>query len=52
MFLPLLTEADPVTSSEGTIDPLGVYFIADSLGLEIWGHHTSLSFKQGNIVEN
>lgn len=32
---PLLTEADPVTSSEGSIDPLGMYAIADSLALQL-----------------
>ncbi|PKN67826.1 MAG: hypothetical protein CVU57_01025 [Deltaproteobacteria bacterium HGW-Deltaproteobacteria-15] len=35
MLLPLLTEADPETSSEGSIDPLGVYAIADSLGVRL-----------------
>jgi hypothetical protein len=32
---PLLTEADPITSSEGSIDPLGLYAIADSLGVKL-----------------
>lgn len=32
---PLLTEADPATSSEGSIDPLGTYAIADSLALQL-----------------
>ena len=35
MLLPLLTEADPGTSSEGSIDPLGLYAIADSLGVRL-----------------
>lgn len=32
---PLLTEADPASSSEGSIDPLGTYAIADSLALQL-----------------
>lgn len=32
---PLLSEYDPKTSSEGTIDPLGLYSIADSLGTKL-----------------
>jgi len=35
MFIPLLTGADPGVSSEGSIDPLGVYAIADSLGVRL-----------------
>jgi hypothetical protein len=35
MFLPLLSEADPKTSAEGSIDPLGLYAIADSLGVRL-----------------
>lgn len=34
-MLPLLTEADPVTSAEGSIDPLGTYAIANSLALRL-----------------
>lgn len=30
-LLPLLSEYDPVTSSEGGLDPLGLYSIADAL---------------------
>ena len=32
MLMPLLSEADPKTSTEGSVDPLGLYSIADSLG--------------------
>lgn len=35
MLTPLLTEADPVASSEGTLDPLGLYATADSLGVRL-----------------
>ena len=35
MLLPLLSESDPVASSEGSIDPLGFYAIADSLGVQL-----------------
>lgn len=35
MLAPLLTEWDPLTSSEGSIDPLGLYGIADSLGVRL-----------------
>lgn len=35
LLLPLLTEADPINSSEGSIDPLGLYAIADSLGVKL-----------------
>ena len=31
-FVPLLSEEDPAVSSEGAIDPLGLYTIADALG--------------------
>jgi len=31
MLLPLLSEADPAATSEGSLDPLGLYAIADSL---------------------
>jgi len=31
MLTPLLTEADPAETSEGSIDPLGLYSIADAL---------------------
>jgi hypothetical protein len=34
-FLPLLTEADPVVASEGSIDPLGLSAIADSLAVRM-----------------
>ena len=34
-FLPLLTEADPAVTSEGTIDPLGLYTISDSLAVRL-----------------
>lgn len=33
MLIPLLTEKDPAISSEGSIDPLGLYAIADSLAV-------------------
>jgi len=32
LLLPLLSEYDPRTTSEGTLDPLGLYTIADALG--------------------
>jgi len=35
MLTPLLTEADPVASSEGTLDPLGLYATADSLAVRL-----------------
>jgi hypothetical protein len=35
MFAPLLTEADPKQSQEGTIDPLGTYPIADALAVRL-----------------
>jgi len=31
MLMPLLSEADPAESAEGSIDPLGMYPIADAL---------------------
>ena len=33
MTLPFLTTYDPPGSSEGTLDPLGLYQIADQLGV-------------------
>ncbi len=35
MLTPLLTEYDPALRSEGSIDPLGLYAIADSLALRL-----------------
>ncbi len=35
MLTPLLTEADPATTSEGSIDPLGLYAIADALAVRL-----------------
>lgn len=35
MFAPLLTEFDPADSAEGGLDPLGLYAIADSLGVRL-----------------
>lgn len=35
MHLPLLSEADPRESGEGSLDPLGLYPIADDLGLKL-----------------
>ena len=35
MLMPLLTEADPRISAEGSIDPLGMYAIADSLAVRM-----------------
>lgn len=35
MSLPFLTVADPPASSEGTLDPLGLYQIADQLATEL-----------------
>ena len=34
-MLPLLTEADPRISAEGSIDPLGMYAIADALAVRL-----------------
>jgi len=33
--MPLLSAKDPTTSAEGTIDPLGLYLIADALGVRL-----------------
>lgn len=35
MLLPRLSEADPPASSEGSIDPLGMYAIADALAMRL-----------------
>lgn len=35
MALPLLSEFDPVTRSEGSLDPLGLYPIADALAVQL-----------------
>lgn len=35
IFLPLLSELDETDSSEGALDPLGLYAIADSLGVRL-----------------
>jgi len=35
MLLPRLSEADPLASSEGSIDPLGMYAIADALAMQL-----------------
>ena len=35
MLLPRLSEADPLASSEGSIDPLGMYAIADTLAMRL-----------------
>ncbi|HPO07380.1 MAG TPA: hypothetical protein PLZ55_01830, partial [bacterium] len=35
MLFPLLTEADPAVTGEGSIDPLGLYAIADSLAVRL-----------------
>lgn len=35
IFTPLLSEIDPVTTSEGTLNPLGLYSIADSLAVKL-----------------
>src|SRR4051794_431938 len=35
MLLPLLSEADPRISADGSIDPLGTYAIADSLAVRM-----------------
>ena len=34
-LLPQLSEADPPLRAEGTIDPLGLYAVADSLGVQM-----------------
>lgn len=35
MHMPLLSEADPSETSEGSLDPLGLYPLADELGLKL-----------------
>ncbi len=35
MLVPLLSEYDPVTLSEGSVDPLGMYPIADRMGVRL-----------------
>jgi hypothetical protein len=35
MHMPLLSEADPKETSEGSLDPLGLYPLADDLGLKL-----------------
>jgi len=35
MLMPLLSAWDPAANTEGTIDPLGLYFIADALGVKM-----------------
>ncbi|WP_447978471.1 hypothetical protein [Candidatus Nitrospira bockiana] len=35
MLMPLLSAKDPVVSAEGTLDPLGLYQIADALGTKL-----------------
>lgn len=35
LLTPLLTELDPTSSTEGTLDPLGLYPLADSLGVKL-----------------
>lgn len=35
MLMPLLSEADPRISAEGSIDPLGIYAIADALAVRM-----------------
>jgi hypothetical protein len=35
MVLPFLTAADPIATSEGSLDPLGLYQIAELLGTEL-----------------
>lgn len=35
MLMPFLSDKDPVASSEGTLDPLGLYQIADALGVKL-----------------
>ncbi len=35
LVLPSLTTFDPETSSEGTLDPLGLYLIADQLATRL-----------------
>jgi hypothetical protein len=35
LLMPLLSETDPITSSEGALDPLGFYTIADALAVRL-----------------
>ncbi len=35
ILMPLLSEADPRVSAEGSIDPLGTYAIADALAVRM-----------------
>lgn len=35
MLMPLLSEADPKESAEGSIDPLGMYAIADAMAVKV-----------------
>jgi len=35
MLMPLLSAKDPTVSAEGTLDPLGLYQIADALGVKL-----------------
>lgn len=35
MLTPLLSEADPKASVEGSIDPLGIYAVADALAVRM-----------------
>ena len=35
MLMPLLSAKDPALSAEGTLDPLGLYQIADALGVKL-----------------
>src|SRR5690606_398340 len=35
MLMPFLSDKDPVASSEGTLDPLRLYQIADALGVKL-----------------
>ena len=35
MLMPLLSAKDPAASAEGTLDPLGLYLIADALGVKL-----------------
>ena len=35
MLMPLLSAKDPAASAEGTLDPLGLYLVADALGIKL-----------------
>lgn len=35
MFFPLLTQHDPIDTGEGSIDPLGMYIVADALAVRL-----------------